>query len=34
MPIKKKEEKVTEIKEERRKIQRDFEGLISTMYRS
>jgi len=28
MPIKKKEDKVVEIKEERRKIQRDFEGLI------
>lgn len=28
MPIKKKEEKVFEIKEERRKIQRNFDGLI------
>ena len=31
MPIKKREEKVTEIKEERRKIQRDFEGLINQL---
>jgi len=31
MPIKKREEKVTEIKEERRKIQRDFEGLITQL---
>ena len=31
MPIKKKEEKVIEIKEERRKIQRDFEGLITQL---
>ncbi len=31
MPIKKKEEKVVEIKEERRKIQRNFEGLITQL---
>ena len=31
MPIKKKEEKVIEIKEERRKAQRDFEGLITQL---
>ncbi|MDI1472377.1 MAG: HEAT repeat domain-containing protein [Thermodesulfovibrio sp.] len=31
MPIKKKEEKVVEIKEERRKIQRDFDGLITQL---
>jgi len=31
MPIKKKEEKVFEIKEERRKIQRNFDGLIAQL---
>jgi len=31
MPIKKKEEKVIEIKEERRKAQRDFEGLTNQL---